>query len=117
MAFAAALLPITAGIMMITGGFSAAQHTCKYLAQTATVKQQTIAFISSAKLQLKNLQTTDGKLNDETNDLNIQSQTAVNLLLGMRKDYIAYMKKFQLGSIFVIIIIFMLLLGKKLKIY
>ena len=110
-------MAVMAGIGAITGGISAAQQTCKAKAQTDQVIQQTNSYIASANSIFDNLKTIDGNVLNDTMNLQTQASQSTNELLTMKQEFSSKMKKMQIGVAMVIIIVFMLLLGKKLKIY
>ena len=104
-------------VMGVTGGVSAAQQTCKAKAQTEQVVQQTESYVANANQIFDNLENIGNNVLEQTINLQQQANIATNQLLTMKQQFNANIKKMQIGVSMVIIIVFMLLLGKKLKIY
>lgn len=112
-----ALMIIGAVVGAVTGGISAAQQTCKAKEQTQQVIEQTKNYVSSANKTFQSLTNIDQDVLNNTISLQISANIATNELLTMKQQYTSNIKKMQIGVAVVIIIVFMLLLGKKLKIY
>ena len=108
---------VMAGIGAVTGGISAAQMYCQQEKQAQRVRQQTQQFIQQSSTLFQNLQALDNETQQQTNDVMMQESEAVNTLASMTAEYKSKMEKMQIGVSVFIIIVFMLLLGKKLKIY
>lgn len=104
-------------IMGITGGISAAQNTCKYQQQTAQTLQSLSTFITAAQGTETTLQNQLDSQNQTIEDLTEQAMATANNLYIIKKEYVADMKQKQLMAIFIVITVFLLLLGKKLKVY
>ena len=104
-------------IMCITGGISSAQSYCKYESEIKQVKQQTETFVEHAEKVYEALQNQDEEVQQQTADLQQAAAAASNNLLQIRKSYITELKKYQLIAMFIIVIVFVSLLAKKLKIY
>lgn len=111
------VMGVLAAVGAVTGGVSAAQEYCKQEAQASQVLAQTQQFVQQSNALFKNLQALDNEVKGQINTVKEQEFIAVNTLQSMKQDYKATMKKMQIGVAIFIIIIFMLLLGKKLKIY
>lgn len=101
----------------VTGGISAAQQYCRQEAQARQVLIQTQQFVQQSSAIFKGLVKLDDDIKNQIGDLMTQQMEAVNTLNQMKQDYKAEMKKMQIGVALFILIVFMLLLGKKLKIY
>jgi len=112
-----AMFVISAVAGTVMGGVSAAQQLCKTEAQTAQVIQQTKSYIANANTIFDNLETIDNSVMQATQALQNEASLATNQLLLMKQQYVAHMKQMQIGVCIIIIVVFMLLLGKKLKIY
>ena len=104
-------------IMAITSGVSAAQSYCKYESEIKQVQQQTEKFVEHAQKVYDALQEQDEAVQQQTADLQQSAAAASNNLLQLRKSYVAELKKDQLVAMFIIVIVFVLLLAKKLKMY
>lgn len=104
-------------IMGITSGISSAQSYCKYEAQIKQVESQTTQFITHAEKVYDALQQQDEEVQQQTANLQLAAAASSNNLLQLRKSYVAELKKDQLIALFIIVIVFVLLLAKKLKIY
>jgi predicted PurR-regulated permease PerM len=101
----------------VIGGVTSAQNYCKYKAQLASTIAQTNSFITSAKASFAALGAQDQQIKDDTNNLTEAAAASSNNLLQLRQNYVGQMKKLQIAALFVIVIVFALLLGKKLKLY
>ncbi len=101
----------------VTSGISAAHTTCDDEQKTQQAIQATQAFVSASQKKLANLQAIDDNIVNEITNLSVASMSACNDLQSMRKAYIAKMEKMQMIAMFIVILVFMLLLGKKLKLY
>jgi hypothetical protein len=104
-------------IMGVTSGISAAQSYCKYESQIKQVKEQTEQFITHAEKVYDELQQQDQEVQQQTAGLQEAAAAASNNLLQLRKSYVAELQKDQLVALFIVVIVFILLLAKKLKIY
>lgn len=104
-------------VMGITGGISAAQNTCKYQQQTAQTLQSLNTFIQTAQGTEDTLQAQLDAQNQTIEDLTEQAMATANNLYIIKKEYVSSMKQKQLICVFIVITVFMLLLGKKLKVY
>jgi len=104
-------------IMGAVGGVTSAQNYCNYESQLASTVTQTNTFITNAQASFAALGAQDAKVVQDTNDLATAAAAASNNLLQLRQNYVGQMKKYQIISLFVIVIVFALLLGKKLKLY
>ena len=112
-----ALMAIMACVGAVTGGITAAQQTCKAKDQTQKVIEQTKNYIANANQTFTNLTKIDQNILNNTMNLQVAANAATNELLTLKQGYVSTIKKMQIGVAMVIIIVFMLLLGKKLKIY
>ena len=101
----------------VTSGISAAHTTCDDEQKTQEAIQATQAFVSESQKRLAYLQGIDDGILNQITNLSIASMTACNELQSIRKAYISKMQKMQMIALFIVIIVFMLLLGKKLKLY
>lgn len=109
------IVPMIAGGVM--GGLQAAKQQCKFLNQTKEVKEQTAKFVKSQEDIYKSLERLDQNILNTTVDLQEKMTTIVKKLQISKNEFAISMKKLQLIIACIIIIVFMLLLGKKLKIY
>lgn len=101
----------------ITAGISAAQMYCQEEAQAARIRKQTQQFVEQSSKLFQNLEALDSETMQQIDAVKIQESEAVNTLADMKAAYKTRMGKMQIGVSVFIIIVFMLLLGKKLKIY
>ena len=101
----------------IISGLHAAERQCKLLEQVKDVKKKTAEFVLSQEKLYKQLQILDNAILSATEKLQNDMQDTTELLLQMKIEFAVSMKQLQLVIACVIIIVFMLLLGKKLKIY
>ena len=108
---------VMAGIGAVTGGISAAQMYCQQEKQAQRIRQETQEFIQQSSTLFQNLQALDAEIQQQTGAVMMQESEAVNTLSSMKAEYKSKMAKMQIGVSVFIIIVFMLLLGKKLKIY
>ena len=107
-------LGVVAGVM---GGVSSAQNYCKYEAQTKKVLAQTQQVIANSQAIYDNIQNVDEQVLQENNNIQQQSLAASNSLLELRQAYVTELKRDQIIALFIVVIVFMMLLGKKLKLY
>ena len=107
-------MAVSGGIM---GGVKAAQSTCKDEQQTQQVIAATEKFVATSKRQLEQLQTIGSSEVATINELAGEAYDACNQLQSIHQEYISTMQKMQLVALFIVVIVFMLLLGKKLKLY
>lgn len=105
------------GILGIVGGFTSAQTVCAQQEETKKIVEQTKDYIENANTIFNNLQTIDNNVLSSTETLGNQNLASINTLNNMREKYLASMKKKQIGVALIIVVVFMLLLGKKLKLY
>ena len=105
------------GIMGVVGGFTSAQTVCAQQEETKKIVEQTKDYIENANTIFNNLQTVDNNVLSSTLKLGDQSTASINTLKKMHSDYLTSMKKKQIGVALIIVVVFMLLLGKKLKLY
>ena len=101
----------------ITGGISAAHTTCSNEEKTQQAIQATQQFVAESQKLYANLEQTGKNEIDTLNNLSAEALAACDTLQGVHKAYLAQMQKLQLIALFIIVIVFMLLLGKKLKLY
>lgn len=101
----------------VTGGIAAAQEMCAKEKQTSELLEQTKNYIESSNLIFNNLQNIDNNVMENTKALSEQSAASAITLKKMQEAYIKSMKKMQLGVALIIVVVFMLLLAKKLKLY
>jgi predicted PurR-regulated permease PerM len=111
------IMGVLACIGAATGGVAAAQEFCSQEAQAQKVLAQTQQFVQSSDALFKNLQALDTQLQSQIANVQMQESTAVNTLSDMKQQFASTMQKAHIGVAIVILIVFMLLLGKKLKIY
>lgn len=99
----------------IMGGVTAAQNYCKYQQETANVITQTNQVVLQSGKVYDALLQQDQTVLDEIGALQTTSLAASNNLVQLRKNFVANLAKYQLIALVFIIIVFMLLLGKKMK--
>lgn len=99
----------------VTGGIAAAQNYCKYQQETADVIAQTNNVVTQSGKIYDALLQQDNTVLDEMHSLQTASLAASNNLIQLRKNYVTNLEKYRLIALIVIIIVFMLLLGKKMK--
>jgi hypothetical protein len=112
-----AFLLLGVGILSgITAGVTSAQNYCKYEQQLKDVLQQTDQISDKSKQVLDALEQQDQSIARETQALQIAALTASNSLVELRKAYVAQLQRYQLFAMMFVVLVFMLLLAKKLKI-
>jgi hypothetical protein len=101
----------------VTGGISAAHTTCSNEQKTQQAIQATQQFVAQSQKMFTYLQNIGSSELDTLNNLSQESLAACDELQSVHSAYIKQMQKLQIIALFVIVIVFMLLLGKKLKFY
>ena len=101
----------------VVGGVTSAQNYCKYQAQISDTITQTNTFIANATKTYDNLVEEDQTVLSDTASLQMAAMASTNNLLTLRQNYVNQLKKYQLIALFFVVIVFAMLLGKKLKIY
>jgi len=117
-------MPLMIGMMVtafvggtVIGGVSAAQQYCKQQAEAQQILQNTQKYIKTASATFDALEVDLQSAQNATNEIEDEITQSSATLSKMRSDYKSTLEKIQIGMALFIIIIFMLLLGKKLKIY
>lgn len=101
----------------VTGGISAAHTTCSNEEQTQKAIQSTQKFVAVSQ-EVWAKQAAIGSSEMSTiEELSQEAASACTTLQSVHAQYIQKMQKLQIIALFIIVIVFMLLLGKKLKLY
>jgi hypothetical protein len=100
----------------ITGGISSAQNECKYEQQLKDVLAQTEQIKEKSQHVLSDLENQDKIVGQEIQGMQISALAASNNLVELRKAYVTQLQQYQLYSMMFVVVVFMLLLAKKLKI-
>jgi hypothetical protein len=101
----------------VIGGVTSAQNYCKYESQIGDTITQTNKFITSATAAYNAIVAQETVVTDDTKQLQIAAVTATNNLLSLRQNYVNTLKRYHIIALFIIVIVFILLLAKKLKVY
>ena len=101
----------------VMAGLNAAKTQCSLLSQVKDVQNQTADFIKTEEKLLASLQNLDNSILTASKDAKSEMNAAINQLQLLRVAYAVSMKQMELTIACVLIVVFMLLLGKKLKIY
>lgn len=101
----------------VLGGIKAGQDYCSTLKQADDIKKQTADYVKAQDQLFDEQRALDQIIQDECNTVKNNLFASINTLQNMKKEYAITMMRLQLGIACVIIIVFMLLLGKKLKIF
>lgn len=107
------------GVGIVSGtisGISSAQNYCKYEQQLKDVLDQTNQITQKSQQVLDGLEAQDDTVIQETQALQIAALAASNNLVELRKTYIEQLRRYQLYAMMFVVVVFMLLLAKKLKI-
>lgn len=101
----------------ILGGVKAGQDYCSTLQQAEDIKKQTAEYIKQQENLFDERRALDEAIQEECNTVKNNLFASINTLQNMKQEYAVTMMRLQLGIACVIIIVFMLLLAKKLKIF
>lgn len=112
-----ALLLLGIGVLSgVIGGISSAQSECKYKQQLNDVLLQTEQIKEKSQAVLDALENQDNIVVENIQQMQLDALTASNNLVELRKEYVTKLKRYQLFAMLFIVVVFMLLLAKKLKI-
>ena len=109
------ILPIVIGAP--AAAFEAAQQVCEYKKKAQEVREQTQDYIVKSKKAFESYAVFNEDLNRQILDVKASVSDNLNASLDLKKNHAIALAKLQIFAGCVIIIVFMLLLGKKLNIY
>ena len=113
------------GIMMvgmfvvspIMAGLNAAKNECDLLNQVQDVQNTAAKFVDQETALLNNLKQWDDQILSASGKVKSDMQGSINELQTLKVNFAISMKRLELVIACIIILVFMLLVGKKLKIY
>lgn len=98
-------------------GIQSAQAVCELEKKTAEIIENMGKYITQSRKVFISQARFQEKLNKEVLKVKTSISDNLTLSLGMKKDHAIALAKLQIVAACVILLVFMLLLGKKLKIY
>ena len=104
-------------IAPIMGGLNAAKNQCALLQKTQDVQDATAKFVKQETELLNELKALDASVVSASEKVKDDMSDSINTLQLLKINFALSMKRLELIVACIIIIVFMLLLGKKLKIY
>ena len=120
-----AIIGIVGGIMMIStiiGGttiaaIQGAQKICRLKQQAAKCREETVDFVTQSRKVFEQQRMFQEEVNKELLKVKKGVSDSLNQIVELKQSHAIGLAKLQIISGCVVIIVFMLLLGKKLKIY
>jgi t-SNARE complex subunit (syntaxin) len=105
---------ILGGIM---SGMEAAQKECQNEQDISDTRQQIADLAQTMTTAIDELNQLDNVLQDQINDVQLSTRQVVQKMILSKRDFAIFVKKMQLCVACIIIIVFILLLGKKMKMF
>jgi predicted PurR-regulated permease PerM len=101
----------------VMGGVNSAQSYCAYQSQQKAVINQIANINDKSSTLLNELDQEDQQLQNEIQSLQTSALASSNTLVQLRKQYVTQLEKYQLIAVMYIVIVFMLLTAKKMKLF